>query len=186
MRYHRRLSRYAPCLRCRHPRRHPRTPPLPLRPPPPPLACPPLPHHPNPPPTSNSSPATPTFGTFAPTSTANSESPASGIDPSTPIAEASSGPWSRQRAASRDLERVFERMLARKYGMHTRPADMLVPVLARVFCGGNGKGREAAGRVEKPASMHLKLAPVGIEGRQGVTVVGEPETPTREGGEREH
>lgn len=101
----------------------------------------------------------------------------SAFDPLATLApETSSGPWSTQRAAARDMERVFERMLATRYGLHTRPADLLVPVLARVFCGaGQGAGKEEKkekrGRVERPASMHLKLAPVGVEERAGVVVV---------------
>ncbi|KAF7347406.1 Methyltransf-25 domain-containing protein [Mycena venus] len=105
-------------------------------------------------PTSNSAPPTPnadlTFDPAAP-----------------PAPELSSGPWTSKRAASKDIERVFERMLAVRYGLHTRPADVLVPILARVFCSSTGTGsRSAAGRVERPASMHLKLAPVGAEERE--------------------
>ncbi|RDB28534.1 hypothetical protein Hypma_016012 [Hypsizygus marmoreus] len=59
-----------------------------------------------------------------------------------------SSEWSCEAAASRDLETVFENMLKKKYGIHTRPSDFIIDLLNHVF--GNGK---------KLKSFHLKLAP---------------------------
>jgi SAM-dependent methyltransferase len=118
--------------------------------------------------TKSSSSAPPTPGADAPSPLPLLPSPA-------PAESSSSGPWTSKKAASRDMERVFVRMLATRYGLHPRPADALVPVLARVFCAAGasvgGKGmRTGTGRVERPTSMHLKLAPVGVEGREDVVV----------------
>ncbi|KAJ6541865.1 hypothetical protein B0H19DRAFT_1268807 [Mycena capillaripes] len=146
------------------------------------------------------------FSTFSSSSSSSSAPPTPSADDAFPLPtapETSAGPWSTQRAAARDMERVFVRMLATRYGLHTRPADVLLPMLARVFCApGKEQGMErekGRGRVERPASMHLKLAPVGVEGRGDVvlqererereslrawmtTVEWEGKTPEREGG----
>ncbi|KAJ6486116.1 S-adenosyl-L-methionine-dependent methyltransferase [Mycena vitilis] len=109
------------------------------------------------PPTSDSAPPTP-----SPLPSPSLPEPTPPPTPA-PVEETSTGPWSTQRAAARDMERVFLRMLITKYGLHTRVADVLVPMLARVFCAGR-----TSGRVEQPTNMYLKLAPVGVEEREGV------------------
>ncbi|KAJ7110323.1 hypothetical protein C8R43DRAFT_904362 [Mycena crocata] len=86
------------------------------------------------------SPSTPRAPPPTPESSGESE-------PDVPLG---SGPWSTQRSASLDLERVYTRMLKTEYNMHPKPAEFAMPLLKRVF------GHSA--RVEK-ASMHLKLAP---------------------------
>ncbi|KAJ7492132.1 hypothetical protein FB451DRAFT_1501722 [Mycena latifolia] len=48
------------------------------------------------------------------------------------------GPWSTQCAASRDLERVYMRMLTDSFGLPARPGALAMPLLARVFCRGRG------------------------------------------------
>ncbi|KAG5643138.1 hypothetical protein DXG03_001528 [Asterophora parasitica] len=77
-------------------------------------------------------------------------------DPNTPTSATSTNPpdtawqseWSIDAAASRDMETVFENMLNRKFGIHSRPSEFIVDLLQHVF--GNG---------EKMKSFHLKLAP---------------------------
>ncbi|KAJ7044958.1 hypothetical protein C8F04DRAFT_1249405 [Mycena alexandri] len=110
-----------------------------------------------------------------------------------PAPETSAGPWTTARAAALDMERLFARMCATRYGL---PPPMrgagpggvagMMGVLQRVFgeppraIANNVKVNSKAerlmgverGRVERPASMHLKLAPVGVEGREGVVVRG--------------
>ncbi|KAJ7201317.1 hypothetical protein GGX14DRAFT_371477 [Mycena pura] len=85
--------------------------------------------------------------------------------------EVSTGPWSTKVTAARDLERVFSRMLATQYGMHTHPAELMPPLLARIFV----EEQAQTGHVEPPMHMHLKLAPVGAAERPGVVVQGAPE-----------
>lgn len=57
-------------------------------------------------------------------------------------------PWSLEATTARDMETVFENMLNKKFGIHTRPSDFVVDVMKHVF--GNGR---------KVKSCHLKLAP---------------------------
>ncbi|KAF9469742.1 hypothetical protein BDZ94DRAFT_1231356 [Collybia nuda] len=68
------------------------------------------------------------------------------IDDASTTARPSS--WSIEAAAARDMEIVFENMLNKKFGIHTRPSDFVVDVMKHVF--GNGR---------KIKSCHLKLAP---------------------------
>ncbi|KAF8079089.1 hypothetical protein FPV67DRAFT_1691112 [Lyophyllum atratum] len=56
--------------------------------------------------------------------------------------------WSDHARASKDMETVFEKMLNKRFGIHSRPSEFIVNVMAHVF--GNG---------EKLQSYHLKLAP---------------------------
>ncbi|KAK7063784.1 Methyltransf-25 domain-containing protein [Favolaschia claudopus] len=127
-------------------------------------------------PLSASSPRSPS-SLMTPPASASSVStfPAAAIEP-----PASSGPWSTQRNVAQDLERVFTRMIACQYKLHTKPSDIILPLLTKVFCSSPagipaavGKLGGLTGRVERPASMHLKLAPLGAEEREGVTVRGQ-------------
>ncbi|KAF5384918.1 hypothetical protein D9615_001123 [Tricholomella constricta] len=56
--------------------------------------------------------------------------------------------WALDAAASRDMETVFQNMLHKKYGIHSRPSEFIVDIMQHVF--GNG---------EKLKTYHLKLAP---------------------------
>ncbi|KAJ7762428.1 hypothetical protein DFH07DRAFT_739382 [Mycena maculata] len=67
-------------------------------------------------------------------------------------------------AAAADLERVYARMLTTRFGVNPRAGEAARGVLGRVF---------GAGRVERAMSLHLKLAPVGCEGREDVVSLGE-------------
>jgi len=72
--------------------------------------------------------------------------------------------WKRKARASRNLERVFERMLTEDFGIHVRPAEFLMDILSKVFCD-EGEGRmtqKGRGKVRKLGSYKVKLAPVGM------------------------
>ncbi|KAJ7157082.1 hypothetical protein C8R46DRAFT_1113323 [Mycena filopes] len=97
-----------------------------------------------------------------------------------PIRETSAGPWTSAREASIDVERLFQRMLVQRYGMSTAsPLGLLEhlfsePALpATSSKAGRLMGMERErGRVERPSSIQVKLAPVGVETREGVSVAG--------------
>ncbi|KAG6874403.1 hypothetical protein C0995_015139 [Termitomyces sp. Mi166 len=55
--------------------------------------------------------------------------------------------WNADAAASRDIETVFQKMLHKKFGIHSQPSEFIPDVIQHVF-----------GNVEK-SSYHLKLAP---------------------------
>ncbi|CAK5280404.1 unnamed protein product [Mycena citricolor] len=96
------------------------------------------------------------------------------LTPTTDVSEAHETPftrWTTRRTASRDLERVFQRMIASQHKMHTRPADLVGSLLSRIFAEGEGSGGRK-GKVDQPETMHLKLAPIGAEERPGVVVRG--------------
>ncbi|KAF7307436.1 Methyltransf-25 domain-containing protein [Mycena indigotica] len=78
--------------------------------------------------------------------------------------EASAGPWSSQKSAARDLERVFQRMLGTHFKVHTRPSEIYHSTLTKVFA-----------TVDLPAAMHLKLAPLDAPSRQDLVHQGVPE-----------
>lgn len=56
--------------------------------------------------------------------------------------------WSVEAAASRDMEAIFENMLHKKFGIHSRPSEFVLDLMKHVF--GNGR---------KVKSLHFKLAP---------------------------
>ncbi len=72
--------------------------------------------------------------------------------------------WKRKARASRNLEKVFERMLTEDFGIHVRPAEFLMDILSKVFCDeGRSEGgmtQEGRGKVRKLRSYDVKLAPV--------------------------
>jgi hypothetical protein len=74
--------------------------------------------------------------------------------------------WKRKARASRNLERVFERMLTEDFGINVTPAEFLMDVLSKVFCDeGRSEGgmtQERRGKVRKLRSYDVKLAPVGM------------------------
>lgn len=65
----------------------------------------------------------------------------------TPLTDLSH-PWAQQASASRDLESLFESMLANRFGVHTRPSEFIPDVVAEVFT-----------HVREVATLHLTLAP---------------------------
>ncbi|KAF7320074.1 MAP kinase kinase kinase [Mycena kentingensis (nom. inval.)] len=56
--------------------------------------------------------------------------------------------WNEQADSAKELEALFEHMLAVKYGIHPRPAEFVFEVMLRVFAG-----------VKEITAMHLTLAP---------------------------
>ncbi|KAF9531876.1 hypothetical protein CPB83DRAFT_891220 [Crepidotus variabilis] len=70
--------------------------------------------------------------------------------------------WQKQAVASRNVEKVFKRMLSEEYGIHPKPGDYVVDVLHQLF------GKEKAGKTK---SFHVKLAPldspIGAVGQKG-------------------
>ncbi|KAJ7071113.1 hypothetical protein C8F01DRAFT_1109166 [Mycena amicta] len=85
----------------------------------------------------------PSPATFAP-------SVAGGSSISTSTSMGTVEAWHEQAQAARELEGLFEHMLAMKYGIHPRPAEFLFEILLRVF-----------GGVREITAMHLTLAPPG-------------------------
>lgn len=66
--------------------------------------------------------------------------------------------WKQKAWNSRNLERVFEKMLTEDFGIHVKPAEFLMDVLSKTF---RSEG-QITGKVGKMGSYHIKLAPVKI------------------------
>ncbi|KAJ7070557.1 hypothetical protein C8F01DRAFT_1106869 [Mycena amicta] len=80
-----------------------------------------------------------------------------------------SGPWTSKVSAARTVERVYQRMVATHFRVHTKPSDMFPSVLSKVFA-----------NVELPAAMHLKLAPPDAPERKDLVHQGIPERRKKE------
>ncbi|KAK0208674.1 hypothetical protein DFS33DRAFT_464431 [Desarmillaria ectypa] len=64
-----------------------------------------------------------------------------------------SKPWNTLVTESRELETVFETMLANRYGIHPRPSEFILHLIKDIF------GTKLAGKMK---SMHLKVAPTEL------------------------